>query len=327
MRPEGAQLSAAEAAAHQGAFQYCSYGVLARDLYMHRPAALANLRAIGVYNRFLADYENLYTDTTSVASVAVVKDDTNFEGMQFNEFREATPTDAAEVVPVVLRGTGYLNRLAANRLLYDIHYADKLRAEALAPYPFVVLLGARNMSDGAAGAVEEYLRGGGTVVAMEDASLGDETGKARADFALSGVYGFSVKNRPTRRAVRAVGRGRLIYYPQHPSPEALVADLRSLNLHQAVECEGPSPVLYNVRRKGDRLIVHLLNYDDAATYPVRLRLTVAVGGGRELSPDHPEVEPVVQKPSGEIEIPRLKRYSVLVLEKGAGELPASTHSF
>lgn len=310
IRPEGQQLSIAEAAANQCSFEFYSLGAFQRDLYMRRPEAIDNLKAAGIYNRFLEQHQDLYTDTKSLAGVAIVKDDTNWSG------RKSGDSELASDI-------GYLNRLAARRVMYDIHYAATVSAADLRPYPIVYLFSARQMSEKAAREVEAYARQGGTAVVAEDASLADENGKPREDFALREMLGFSARARPDARIERRFGQGRVIYYPAYPTTERLAADLRALGLKQAVEIDAPPAVLFNARLKGNRTIVHLLNYDDSGAKAAVLRTSGATAV-RAWSPDGGEAARATLADATRIEVPALKRYTVVVIE---GEPWRATRDF
>lgn len=309
IRAAGQQLSAAEAAAHGVAFEFYSLGAFQRDLYFRRPEALANLAALGLYNRFLQSHEELYTDTVSVAPVAVIKDDRNW--------RDRTAT-----LPELASDIQYLNALAAERILYDVHYLKTLTETDLRPYPFAVLFSADRMSDGAARILTDYVRAGGTLLATKDASAFDEDGRERPDFALRELYGFGRAARPASKLERTAGKGRLVYFPAYPPVAELVAELRRLGLRAPVEIEAPKPVLYNVRRKGGRTIVHLLNYDDDRSYPVTLRWQAGAPSSVRL--ESPDGEAKVTVSGGDVQVSAVKRYTVLVAE---GSPPPATRCF
>jgi hypothetical protein len=309
IRPPGQQLAAAEAAAHQVAFQFYSLGAFQRDLYFRRPEALANLAALGVYNRFLEAHEALYTNTTSAAPVAVVKDDRNW--------RDKTPP-VAELASDIL----YLNALASQRILYDVHYLSTLTAEEIAPYPFVVLFSADRMSDEAARILTAYATGGGTLIAMRDASAFQENGQARPDFALRELYGFGRAARPAARLERPAGKGRLVYFPNYLPAAELAGELRRLGMLAPVEIAAPTPVLYNVRLKGRQTIVHLLNYDDEQPHPVTVRWSGGVPA--RVRAESPDGESELAVSGQEIHLSGVRRYTVLV---GEGSPPTSTRCF
>src|SRR5579871_1705676 len=71
-----------------------------------------------------------------------------------------------------------------------------LNAEDLARYKVLILPNAACLTDAQAQAVAEFVRGGGGLVATMDASLCDEMGEPRKDFALAEVFGIHYKGVP-----------------------------------------------------------------------------------------------------------------------------------
>jgi hypothetical protein len=71
-----------------------------------------------------------------------------------------------------------------------------LTAEGLSRYAVLVLPNAAALSDAQADAVREYVRKGGGLAATAEASLCDELGRPRGDFALADLFGVSYQGRP-----------------------------------------------------------------------------------------------------------------------------------
>jgi hypothetical protein len=74
--------------------------------------------------------------------------------------------------------------------------------EGLAPYRVLILPEAAALSDAQAAAVRAFVEGGGGLVATGAASLCDELGRPRPDFALADVFGVSFRGRADDRAPR-----------------------------------------------------------------------------------------------------------------------------
>lgn len=68
-------------------------------------------------------------------------------------------------------------------------------ADSLARFAVIVLPGAAALSDGQVAALRQYVRGGGGLVATGDASLCDELGRPRRDFALADLFGVGFRGR------------------------------------------------------------------------------------------------------------------------------------
>jgi hypothetical protein len=137
------------------------------------------------------------------------------------------------------------NALAAERILYDVHYLKTLTETDLVPYPFAVLW-------------------------------------------------------------------RLVYFPAYPGAAELTGELRRLGLRAPVEIEAPRPLLYNVRRKGGRTVVHLLNYGDDRSCPVTLRWQAGAPSSVRL--ESPDGEAKLTIPGHKLQVSAVKRYTVLVAE-------------
>jgi hypothetical protein len=101
------------------------------------------------------------------------------------------------------------HQFGAFRCAYEAHLPLALvndwdiTAEALAGYSVLLLPNAAALSDQAAEAVREYVRGGGGLVASAETSLFDELGRPRGDFALADVFGVSFEGRPSAPLERA----------------------------------------------------------------------------------------------------------------------------
>jgi hypothetical protein len=78
-----------------------------------------------------------------------------------------------------------------------------LSPKELARYQVLVLANAAALSDAQAEAVRQFVRAGGGLVATGEASLFDELGRPRPDFALKDLFGVTYKGRPMAPARRA----------------------------------------------------------------------------------------------------------------------------
>ena len=78
---------------------------------------------------------------------------------------------------------------SVNQLLVDAIFDDSLTLERLSQYPVVWLPNVVCLSDAQCEAVRQYVRNGGTLVAMMETSLCDEWGNKRDNFALADLFG------------------------------------------------------------------------------------------------------------------------------------------
>ncbi len=275
------KLALAEAMMYGISMELFVEGSFAHGLKTGNPETRQIWDAIGQYNRFFADQEEFYTDTKSLAPLAIVLDD-----------RSASVT--------------LLDGLAARNVVYDVLYESGLTSEKLAPYSAVALLTANTVRASSLAAIESYVSHGGKLYAAGAAATLDETGKRRPQPAFFG---------------RKTGQGECIYYEKLPTLDELAASLSSSGLHSVVQVEAPKGVFYNAlsqsaARGQSRVLIHLLNYTPHPVHNVKVTVKGAADQVRLLSPDSPR-DPARVMPSSagvtEIEVPELGTYSLLVL--------------
>jgi hypothetical protein len=280
MRPERQQLAIAEPMAFGNVSNELFVDLrFAHDLWRSEPAAMAAWKAIGQYYGFFADHTEYYRGARSVAPLAMVLDNRS-------------------------EGQATMNGLAARSVLYNVLYEHELTPEKLKSYRAVGLLSASTMRDRALEAVKQYVTDGGRLLAWEGAASKDETGKSRPRPEWFG---------------KKLGQGETTYAAKMPQIDELAATLLSAAGPPVARIDAPKGVLYNVTRQPDkgRLLVHVLNY---LPHPVE-KVVVRVDGKHEavqlLTPDEAREPPRIVHTTDsatEIEIPRVKIYSVLVLK-------------
>jgi hypothetical protein len=254
-------------------------GTFGHDLFRDVPEAKLAWEAIGRYNRFFADNEEYYVGARSVASLAVILDNSS-EGVEL------------------------LNGLAGRNVAYDVLYEHDVTPGKLKPYAAVALLTAQMVRDRSVKALEEYLAGGGKVVAAGNVATQDERGSSR----------------PQPSFLRSkTGRGECIYLEKLPPIDELARTLIAADRRPLVSVVAPKGVLYNFveQPKTGRVIVHLLNYTLKRAEKIKIAVEGRYGPVRLLSPDGvPEqVRRLTSSgPFTELEIPQLSIYSVLILE-------------
>jgi hypothetical protein len=77
----------------------------------------------------------------------------------------------------------------AGHLMVDVIFDDSLTPQGLAPYPIVFLANAACLSEAQCETLRRYVQGGGTLIATQQASLFDEWGNQRENFALADLFG------------------------------------------------------------------------------------------------------------------------------------------
>jgi hypothetical protein len=280
MSAERQQLVLAENMMFSTANETFVEGAFAYRLMQHDPETMKIWRAVGVYNRFFADNEEYYTDTRSLASLAVVLD------------------NRSEGVPL-------LNGLAGRGVIFDVLYEHELTPEKLKPYAAVALLTAKMVRDRSVKALEEYLAGGGKVVAAGNVATQDERGSPR----------------PQPSFLRTkTASGECLYFEKLPPMDELARVLLAADRHPLVNVVAPKGVLYNVveQPKSGRVIVHLLNYTLQPVPSIRVTARGNFGRVKRLTPDSIR-EPVQVTASSsaatEVQVPSLEIYSILVFDR------------
>ncbi len=202
-----------------------------------------------------------------------------------------------------------LNALAAREVLFDVVYERDLSSEKLAPYRAVALLTTQTVHERALSMLENYVASGGRLFAAGDVAAYDEAGRKRSRPAWLG---------------RGEGKGESTYYDQVPPLDELAKTLVEAGGAGTVQVETPSGVCYNLVQQPamGRTLVHLLNYTSTPAGGVRLTLHGKFHSISLVSPDGPEKVQlkVPSGASGELEVPAVKVYSVVILE-GAGASP------
>jgi hypothetical protein len=275
------KLALAEAMMYGISMELFLEGGFAHGLRTGNPETRGIWDAIGQYNGFFADNEDLYTDTKSLAPLAIVLDDRSAD-------------------------TALLNGLAARNVVYDVVYENDLTSAMLAPYSTVALLTANTVRGKALTALESFVSRGGKLYAAEASATLDETGKARPRPAFFG---------------KKTGQGECVYYEKLPAPDDLAATLSAAAAHGKVQVTSPKGVYYNALEQSagqgqSRVLVHLLNYTAQPAHNIKVTVSGAFGQVRLLSPDSPR-DPARVMPSSagvtEIEVPQVGTYSLLVL--------------
>ncbi len=280
MSAERQQLVLAENMMFGAANETFVEGAFAQRLWERDPETMKVWRAMGVYNRFLADNQAYYTDARSMASIAVVLDNRS-------------------------QGVPLLNGLAGRRVIYDVLYEHELSPARLKPYAVVALLTTEMARDRAVKALEEYLAGGGKLITVGKALRRDEQGRPRPQPSF-------VRSK--------TGKGESIYFDQLPPIDELARALLAADRPPPVAVAAPPGVLYNFveQPKDGRVIVHLLNYTLQPVQSIQVKVQGEYDGARLLTPDSPRDSLRVIASSAtmtEVQVPSLGIYSILVFEK------------
>jgi hypothetical protein len=245
------------------------------------PETLRTWDAIGQYNRFFADNEELYTNTKSLARLAIVLDDRRPD-------------------------VGLLNGLAARNVAYDVIYERDITSEKLAAYSAIALLKVDSVRATAMSAIKTFVaRGGKLLIAGSAASL-DETGARRQE--------------PVSGWCKTQQRG-CVYYEKLPPLEELASALSRSGSPSMVQVAAPKGVLSNALTQStasgqSRVLIHLLNYTAQPVHDTKITVNGTFQNVTLLSPDSPRAPvQMLTSPANvtTINVPELQTYTVLAL--------------
>jgi len=297
MEPRKWQLAVAECAMYHVSLEPFSEGLFLRDLYFADPRALEGWRALGAYNAFLERNEPYYTHPQSLARVAILSDATDF------------------VVP-------YLNQLSERNLNYDVIFNYQTpREDQLKSYRVIVLPNTNPLSTKWCAALSRWVKDdGGALISVQDASLFPPGPvSAGQGFGLGALLGFSDRNIPGSRQVLTRGKGSVVYLPQLLSAGEMFLLIQQYLKHsELVELEAHEATFSNVAHQPQeqRIILHLLNYQQKLERELRVRVRARVKKVEILSPDSLEDTQAkihIEGQESEIIIPELDTYDLVAI--------------
>jgi hypothetical protein len=296
LAPSKWQLAIAECAMYGVSFEPYFEGLFLRDLYFGIPEALRRLEAIGHYNAFLERQEEYYTHPESTARVAVISDTTD------------------EVIP-------FLSTLSSENLNYDVKFNYQHPThEFLEPYKVIVLPNTNPLGGEWREALDMWVGKGGTVIAVQDASM-FSPGASAADqeMELGTILGVSRRSLPAAAHENPRGKGLAIYLPELPPAREMVKLIRRhLGDSELVEIERRPAILSNLiyQSAKNRTILHLLNYRQDLQQDLRVRVRFPVKRVEIFSPDAlVSKTATVARRGGEWEVvvPELQTYDLVAI--------------
>ena len=178
LKPKSAQLGIAEAAAFGSAYAWDMEGPFDAALVDGNAGALETWKAIGRYNGFLKDHEDLYWKARGTAPVAVlISERRRGNVIQFGWDKDQT---------------GLYDLLAKHSVLHDIRLVDALEEEQLAAYAGVVVPAFLDSSARLTDMLKRFRRNGGKVVTLSEGLLESlETNEAARREVLEKVRGLA----------------------------------------------------------------------------------------------------------------------------------------
>jgi hypothetical protein len=254
-------------------------------LVTQNPKAQESWAAISQYNGFLADHTSLYADAVNVAPWIVLLPDS------------LDPDFGWE------GGIPRLDFLAKNSVLCDFKLVGRITKADLAAYQGAIVPAYTSLSAEQKEMIRDYQAGGGKVYFFAE--------KADAADLNAEILPVSEKSSGSGKTAQAQALGEIISL----APAATRVELDTLN-----------HVLANVTsvQDGGKLVVHLLNYDQAPIAGLKLKLVLGKDfqrlAGRKpalFSPDttNPAFQKLQWKGSTlEATLPSIDNYSVVVLQ-------------
>ncbi|HSB15199.1 MAG TPA: hypothetical protein VLE22_12130 [Bryobacteraceae bacterium] len=178
LKPKSAQLGIAEAAAFGSAYAWDMEGPFDAALVDGDAGALETWRAIGRYNGFLKDNENLYWKARGAAPVAVLISERRRRNViQFGWDKDET---------------GLYDLLASNSVLHDIRLVDALEGKQLAAYAGVVVPPFVESSARLTDVLKRFRTNGGKVVTLSETLIESlETNESARREVLEKVRGLA----------------------------------------------------------------------------------------------------------------------------------------
>jgi hypothetical protein len=239
LKPKSIQLGIAEAAAFRSAYAWDMEGPFDAALMDADPAALESWKAIGQYNGFLKDHEDLYWNARGIGPIAVLISEKPRRGEPVGFGWDQDDT-------------GIYDLLAKNSVLFDIRLLSVLDQSQLASYAGVVLPASVALTARDTDMLRRYKDNGGKIFVLGDGKERASLGTIVSDDAVFETLRASEESRrEILERVRGLAPGRLL-----------------------LTVKGAPHVLGNITRlgSGKRLAIHLLNYDPAPVSGVRVRV-------------------------------------------------------
>lgn len=206
LKPKSAQLGIAEAAAFRSAYAWDMEGPFDAALMASDPSALATWKAIGHYNGFLKEHEELYWRARGTAPIAVlISERRGGPVIRFDWDRD---------------DTGLYDLLARNSVLHDIRLITAVDEQQLASYTGVVLPAFVAPTARETAMLERYKAKGGRILVLpSEASPREVLEKVR--LLGQGRVWLSVEGAPNvlGNLTRPGGRKALAIHLLHYAPE------------------------------------------------------------------------------------------------------------
>ena len=308
MRAEHHQLALAECHSHGASLQLCPEGEFLTDLFFRDPTAMDNWKAIGRYNRFFAEHEELYRDVRTATGLLVVLS-SGYRRMAGDEYSERR---------------WFLTELSDRGLMFDTACDTDVSKELLARYKAVLLPDVPILDEELLERLRRFSQAGGRIIATGQTGRFDRRLCRHDVGALSGWEDVTWCEDPSAAVQSHESEGSEpgtvdIWKALHARPafsaqaaDRLVDLLRPL-ASPPVHVDAPTGLRHNLTLDpAGRVIVHLLNYEDEPCPDVGLRGAIDGESAELFSPD--EDAPALASHAGNcLTVSNLVRYAVVRL--------------
>ncbi len=291
----------------------------------------------GPLGHFLTDNFDIYRDTETIADAAILRSYASI-GHSTKETRYSTILSEQTLIQ--------------KKIPFDIIFNNNLKD--LSKYSVLILADQESLSDEQAALIREYVKQGGGLVATGNTSLFTEWRRQRRSFALADVFGISNPGQAKEEIRQTFGKGRVVYIPavipgvdesflkprwteywKFPIeywtlPKNADALSEAINWASgnrlSLKVEASDFVITELlqQKKQNRIIVHLLNYDQSSgkpleNIPVTLRLPDSKTPQKAylISPDESgqiPIEYTLEKDLVSFKVPQLKMYDLIIFE-------------
>lgn len=316
--PDHSMLGIAESIAFGGLYNYLIPSSLQED----------EVKREGVkrYYGFLKENQKFYNDVTEPADVAILVSNRTTDWF--------LPDQVSQGDSIPRNIPGMAQALAELHIPFNVVVDEQVLQDH--GYRVLVLPNVACMSDEQARAIQEFVRGGGSIVATGETSLYDEKYRIRDDFILSDVFGFHHGQVEDGVIKNQFGDGLSVYLPGNPeeiffkdalpSSLGLIKDALDYSLRgdYQIRLDAPNTTLLNISEKVEDNVtfLHLLNYESKVSpmeIAVELRKPTGrlVGNVTVLSPDTdgPEVLETTEDSGGVcFTVPHLRLYNLVTVE-------------
>lgn len=165
---------------------------------IHTPISAMGLpggKAATDINHFLAKQEHWFSDTVSLSSVGILHSISTRENLhtttEKSDFYGSSSGKIQKVGDVAQSLEGFASMLYRFQIPFDLLTEQSCIEGIPDRFSTIILPTCVCLSDEVVGALREFVKKGGLLIASGDSSLLDENGNTRDDFGLSDVFGVS----------------------------------------------------------------------------------------------------------------------------------------